>query len=61
MYFGFCAVINQVLLITASISFAGFARAITGSGTAQYTDYVATRWYRAPELLLGYVEKSISK
>jgi len=31
----------------------GFARAITGSGTAQYTDYVATRWYRAPELLLG--------
>lgn len=36
------------------LSYSGFARAITGSGTGQYTDYVATRWYRAPELLLGY-------
>ena len=25
--------------------------ATTGAG--QYTDYVATRWYRSPELLLG--------
>ncbi|XP_066928896.1 cyclin-dependent kinase-like 5 isoform X2 [Clytia hemisphaerica] len=31
----------------------GFARSITDSGTGQYTDYVATRWYRSPELLLG--------
>ena len=28
----------------------GFAREM-GSGT--YTDYVSTRWYRAPELLVG--------
>lgn len=25
---------------------------VAGSG-AEYTDYVATRWYRAPELLVG--------
>ncbi|NXR71475.1 CDKL2 protein, partial [Pycnonotus jocosus] len=30
----------------------GFARPLAGSGEA-YTDYVATRWYRAPELLVG--------
>eukprot|EP00118_Oscarella_pearsei_P006802 m.31552 g.31552 ORF g.31552 m.31552 type:complete len:796 (+) comp31512_c0_seq5:230-2617(+) len=30
----------------------GFARTIAGPGEA-YTDYVATRWYRAPELLVG--------
>jgi len=30
----------------------GFARNITHSA-ANYTDYVATRWYRSPELLLG--------
>ncbi|GAA47239.1 cyclin-dependent kinase-like 1 [Clonorchis sinensis] len=30
----------------------GFARFLTGS-EGQYTDYVATRWYRAPELLVG--------
>ena len=30
----------------------GFARALSPSGGA-YTDYVATRWYRAPELLVG--------
>ncbi|CAH8494252.1 unnamed protein product [Dicrocoelium dendriticum] len=30
----------------------GFARFTTGSG-GDYTDYVATRWYRAPELLVG--------
>jgi cyclin-dependent kinase-like len=28
---------------------------IAGPG-AKYTDYVATRWYRAPELLVGDVE-----
>ncbi|XP_065906716.1 cyclin-dependent kinase-like 4 [Dysidea avara] len=28
----------------------GFARMLTGD---EYTDYVATRWYRAPELLVG--------
>ncbi|KXS15992.1 Pkinase-domain-containing protein, partial [Gonapodya prolifera JEL478] len=30
----------------------GFARTLAGPG-ANYTDYVATRWYRAPELLVG--------
>lgn len=33
----------------------GFARTLAGQG-AKYTDYVATRWYRAPELLVGDVE-----
>ena len=32
----------------------GFARAVAAAGEA-YTDYVATRWYRAPELLVGDV------
>ncbi|NXN84978.1 CDKL2 protein, partial [Bombycilla garrulus] len=30
----------------------GFARPLAASGE-DYTDYVATRWYRAPELLVG--------
>nr|CDS23801.1 cyclin dependent kinase 1 [Echinococcus granulosus] len=30
----------------------GFARTLTGPDD-KYTDYVATRWYRAPELLVG--------
>ncbi|XP_077587089.1 cyclin-dependent kinase-like 1 [Stigmatopora nigra] len=30
----------------------GFARILTGP-CDRYTDYVATRWYRAPELLVG--------
>ncbi|XP_059504390.1 cyclin-dependent kinase-like 4 [Stegostoma tigrinum] len=30
----------------------GFARILIGPGD-DYTDYVATRWYRAPELLVG--------
>ncbi|KAL5963600.1 Cyclin-dependent kinase-like 1 [Taenia solium] len=30
----------------------GFARTLTGPDD-RYTDYVATRWYRAPELLVG--------
>ena len=33
----------------------GFARNLGGAG-ATYTDYVATRWYRCPELLVGDVE-----
>lgn len=33
----------------------GFARTLAGPG-AKYTDYVATRWYRSPELLVGDVE-----
>lgn len=32
----------------------GFARQIN-SKCHTLTDYVATRWYRAPELLLGYI------
>ena len=35
------------------ISLTGFARNLKNSGSANYTDYVATRWYRSPELLLG--------
>ncbi|XP_032238988.2 cyclin-dependent kinase-like 5 isoform X2 [Nematostella vectensis] len=31
----------------------GFARAMTVNSSAQLTDYVATRWYRSTELLLG--------
>jgi cyclin-dependent kinase-like len=32
----------------------GFARALTNQkGGAPYTEYVATRWYRAPELLVS--------
>ena len=32
----------------------GFARTLNHSGKSEpLTDYVATRWYRAPELLLG--------
>ncbi|XP_072040924.1 uncharacterized protein [Amphiura filiformis] len=31
----------------------GFARNLGGNGSGNYTDYVATRWYRSPELLLG--------
>eukprot|EP01137_Pigoraptor_chileana_P016535 Opistho-2@73444 len=31
----------------------GFARTLAPKGGGRYTDYVATRWYRAPELLLG--------
>jgi cyclin-dependent kinase-like len=30
----------------------GFARGIKAANF-QYTDYVSTRWYRAPELLVG--------
>nr|XP_003932032.1 cyclin-dependent kinase-like 2 [Saimiri boliviensis boliviensis]XP_010340910.1 cyclin-dependent kinase-like 2 [Saimiri boliviensis boliviensis] len=33
----------------------GFARTLEAPGEA-YTDYVATRWYRAPELLVGDVK-----
>lgn len=33
----------------------GFARMIGPEGGGAMTEYVATRWYRAPELLLGYV------
>ncbi|XP_037301666.1 cyclin-dependent kinase-like 1 isoform X2 [Manduca sexta] len=31
----------------------GFARMISPGPGESYTDYVATRWYRAPELLVG--------
>ncbi|KAI9007356.1 kinase-like domain-containing protein [Gaertneriomyces semiglobifer] len=35
----------------------GFARTLGRPGPgAKYTDYVATRWYRAPELLVGDTE-----
>ncbi|XP_048458666.1 cyclin-dependent kinase-like 5 isoform X2 [Rhincodon typus] len=31
----------------------GFARNLSEGSSANYTEYVATRWYRSPELLLG--------
>jgi cyclin-dependent kinase-like len=31
----------------------GFARGIKSDPKFLYTDYVSTRWYRAPELLVG--------
>ncbi len=31
----------------------GFARTLNSKNKGDLTDYVATRWYRAPELLLG--------
>lgn len=33
----------------------GFARNLSEGTDANYTEYVATRWYRSPELLLGYI------
>ena len=32
----------------------GFARSIGNGENQKFTDYVSTRWYRAPELLVGY-------
>ncbi|DBA72902.1 TPA: hypothetical protein ACH3X2_009863 [Trebouxia sp. C0005] len=37
----------------------GFARHLGGPGT-QYLDYVATRWYRPPELLVGLTHYGLS-
>ncbi|KAL0025097.1 hypothetical protein WJX79_009040 [Trebouxia sp. C0005] len=37
----------------------GFARHLGGPGT-QYSDYVATRWYRPPELLVGLTHYGLS-
>jgi len=31
----------------------GFARILNANSKSPLTDYVATRWYRSPELLLG--------
>lgn len=31
----------------------GFARSIIKGENKEFTDYVSTRWYRAPELLVG--------
>jgi len=31
----------------------GFARSMLKSENKEFTDYVSTRWYRAPELLVG--------
>ena len=37
----------------------GFARHLGGPGTL-YSDYVATRWYRPPELLVGLTHYGLS-
>lgn len=36
----------------------GFARNLSEGTDANYTEYVATRWYRSPELLLGSEQPS---
>lgn len=45
----------QVYVIYSSPCFSGsgFARNLSEGTDANYTEYVATRWYRSPELLLG--------
>lgn len=49
-----------VCACTHAVRLPGFARFISRRNP-EYTDYVATRWYRAPELLLGSVhEKKIT-
>lgn len=37
----------------------GFARHL-GALNAKYSEYVATRWYRPPELLLGYTQYGLA-
>lgn len=37
----------------------GFARRLGGPNT-KYSEYVATRWYRPPELLLGYTHYGLA-
>ena len=37
----------------------GFARHLAGPG-AKYSEYVATRWYRPPELLLGQTQYGLA-
>ena len=37
----------------------GFARSLLPNSSAVYTDYVSTRWYRSPELLVGDANYSI--
>ena len=37
----------------------GFARHLGGLNT-KYSEYVATRWYRPPELLLGYTQYGLA-
>ena len=50
--FNVMSIINTYLSFT-SVCFVGFARSINAGLVGVYTDYVATRWYRSPELLLG--------
>ncbi len=44
-----------VLILTRLELLVGFARNIHPRRSSVITGYVATRWYRAPELLLGYL------
>ena len=45
----------RVLYSSPCHSRSGFARNLSEGTDANYTEYVATRWYRSPELLLGWV------
>uniref|UniRef100_A0A669QA37 Cyclin-dependent kinase-like 5 n=1 Tax=Phasianus colchicus TaxID=9054 RepID=A0A669QA37_PHACC len=40
-------------IIFPTVPLTGFARNLSEGSNANYTEYVATRWYRSPELLLG--------
>ena len=44
---------HEYRMVYTFLLFLGFARPLANQGSANYTDYVATRWYRSPELLLG--------
>eukprot|EP00798_Chlamydomonas_sp_ICE-L_P022644 gene22644-29792_t len=39
--------------LTVKLCDFGFARKMVSNGAAPYTGYVVTRWYRAPEILVG--------
>ncbi|KAJ8794597.1 hypothetical protein J1605_003068 [Eschrichtius robustus] len=50
--------VNMKLILFQNYTFglcylSGFARNLSEGNNANYTEYVATRWYRSPELLLG--------
>ncbi len=41
------------IVLSRLVNPTGFARNLSEGSDANYTEYVATRWYRSPELLLG--------
>lgn len=49
-----CLSLSSLTLPLFSLPPPGFARNLSEGSDANYTEYVATRWYRSPELLLGW-------